>query len=82
MKQPKIHFYLLLLGSVFYLINLASISNIDGSGDRALLEIWALKGMLWATACYVIFASLVIAHGIPGHKMPPDLDEGRAEEGE
>ena len=75
MKRTRVHCYFLVIGSVIYLIALAAEGDVNGSGDRTLLEIWALKRMLWVTAFYLVFAAVVIAHGLPGLRLPSITDD-------
>lgn len=66
-KKPlRIHFFLLLVGSILFLLEFLTSYETGGRGDRTLLEVWRLKDLLRTTAFYIVFATLVIGHGISG----------------
>lgn len=74
MKYPWVHFLLLLLGSVYFLNSLTETAVASGSGDRLLLEIWAIKRMLTIAAYYMVFATLVMAHGVSRRSLESNPD--------
>jgi hypothetical protein len=64
-KKPlKTHFFLLLAGSIIFLMHFFASYESSGKGDRTLLEVWRIKNLLLGTAFYIVFATLVIGHGI------------------
>ena len=63
-KPPKTHFIVLVVGSVIFLMYFFASFESRGSGDLMLLNIWVIKDLLLSIAFYIVFASLVIGHGI------------------
>lgn len=65
MKGTNIHFVILAIGSAFFVYKFSEVSA-SGTGDRALLEIWAIARRLALLSYYVVFVALVIGHGVLG----------------
>lgn len=81
MKYLNVHFVLLTIGSAVFLYNFSE-ADVSGSGDRTLLEIWALSRRLTLLAYYAIFVSLVIGHGALHRSTQGDTDRIRADAAE
>ena len=65
MKGLNIHFAILAIGSAFFVYKFSEVA-VSGTGDRALLELWAMARQLALLAYYVVFVALVIGHGVLG----------------
>jgi hypothetical protein len=64
---------ILAVGSLIFLWHF-SRAGVSGTGDRTLLEIWALSRRLTLVAHYVVFAVLVMGPGVLVRKRDEQAD--------
>lgn len=81
MKRLNVHFVVLAVGSAAFLYEFSE-TTVSGSGDRALLEIWALSRRLTLLAYYAVFATIVMGHGMLAGQRRGRWDGSRSDAAE
>ncbi len=79
MRQTKLHFIILVVGTLLFLIGFSQMiqitgSTTDGAAGHVYLVVLALHRGLTTVAYYLAFAVLVIGHGVLYHRPVEKTD--------